>query len=91
MAELNLDTFSKIMDEFINEAHVQLLIDMPEGTIEANVKDNIGGGGVMQFYIILNAVESIFKDMCEQMELTDTDKLADSLVELLRDSIKGTR
>lgn len=90
MAELNLDTFGEIMDMFINDAHVQLLIDMPEGTTEARLKDNTGMGSVMQFYIILNAVEAIYKDMVKTMELDDSDDtLIDSLLDLLKQSIKG--
>lgn len=90
MAELNLDTFGEIMDKFINDAHVQLLIDMPEGTTEAQLKDNTGMGAVMQFYIILNAVETIYKDMVKQMDIDDSDDtLIDSLLELLKQSIKG--
>lgn len=90
MAELNLDTFGEIMDKFINDAHVQLLIDMPEGTTDAVLKDNTGMGAVMQFYIILNAVEAIYKDMVKQMDLDDSDDtLIDSLLNLLKESIKG--
>lgn len=90
MAELNLDTFGEIMDKFINDAHVQLLIDMPEGTTDAVLKDNTGMGAVMQFYIILNAVETIYKDMLKQMDLNDSDDtLIDSLLNLLKESIKG--
>ena len=89
MATMNIDAFDDIMDKFINDAHIQLLIDMPEGTTDAELKDNTGMGAVMQFYIILNAVEKIFADMCEQMELEDTDVLADSLCNLLNESIKG--
>ena len=90
MAELNLDTFGEIMDKFINDAHIQLLIDMPEGTTEARLKDNTGMGSVMQFYIILNAVEAIYKDMLNQMDIKDSDDaLLDSLLDLLKQSIKG--
>lgn len=90
MAELNLDTFGEIMDNFIHEAHIQLLIDMPEGTTEAQLKDNTGMGAVVQFYIILNAVEAVYKDLLKQMDLDDSDdQLIDSLLDLLKQSIKG--
>lgn len=89
MATMNLDSFGEIMDKFINDAHVQLLIDMPEGTTDAKLKDNTGMGAVMQFYIILNAVEAVYKEMVEQMELEDDGTLIDALLELLRDSIEG--
>ena len=90
MAELNLDTFGEIMDKFIKDAHIQLLIDMPEGTTDAELKDNTGMGAVMQFYIILNAVEKVYKTMVEDMQLDDSDDtLIDSLLMLLKESVKG--
>ena len=89
MPQINIDTFGEIMDKFVKEAHVQLLIDLPEGTTEAKLKDNTGMGAVMQFYIILNAVEQIFQDICVQMELEDTDKLADALCEMLNECMKA--
>lgn len=90
MATLTIDEFGGIMDKFIQDSHIQLLIDMPEGTTEARLKDNTGMGSVMQFYIILNAVEAVYKDMLKQMDLDDSDDtLIDSLLNLLKESIKG--
>ena len=87
MATLTIDEFGGIMDKFIQDSHIQLLIDMPEGTTEARLKDNTGMGSVMQFYIILNAVEAIYKDMVKTMELDDSDDtLIDSLLNLLKQS-----
>lgn len=90
MAMMSLDAFGKMMDQVIKDAPVKLLIDMPEGTTEAQLKDNMGMGAVMQFYIILNAVERIFADLCEQLDLEDTDLIADSLCDLLKESMKGS-
>lgn len=30
MDEMNLDNFGEIMDDFLKENHIQMLIDMPE-------------------------------------------------------------
>ena len=54
MAELNIDTFGEIMDDFIEKNHIQMLIDIPEGTNEPQIKDNAQLGGVVQFYILLD-------------------------------------
>ena len=92
MAELNIDTFGEIMDEFIKKSHIQLLIEMPEGTIDAELKDNTGMGPVMQFYIILNAVEAIYKELLSALDTDDADdQLIDSLLELLKESVKGEK
>ena len=45
--KMDLDTFGAIMDGVIKDNHVQLLVDMPEGTTEATLKDNTQMGAVM--------------------------------------------
>ena len=72
MATLDFDTFGQIMDDFIKEAPIQMLIEMPAGTTDAKIRDNTQAGPVMQLYIILNAVEAIYKSMCELLDI-DTD------------------
>lgn len=89
MAKMSIDEFGEMMDQVIKDAPVKLLIDMPEGTTEAQLKDNMGMGAVMQFYIILNAVERIYADLCEQIDLEDKELIADSLCNLLKESMKG--
>lgn len=63
MKELNIDTFGEIMDEFLKRAPVQMLIEMPEGTIEPEITDNVGLGSVVQFYILLQALCPIYKEI----------------------------
>lgn len=53
---MDLEKFGEIIDNFLKENHVQMLIEMPEGTLEPIVKDNIGAGAVMKFYFLLNAI-----------------------------------
>ena len=90
--ELTLDTFGEIMDKFIKDSKIQLLIEMPEGTNDATVTDNAGLGPVVQFYIILNAVQAIYADMLKLMRTDDEDgKLLESLLQLLEESIREGR
>lgn len=88
MDKLNIDSFGEVMDQFIKNNHVQLVIEMPEGTTEAKLKDNTGLGCVVQFYIILNVVGQIYKDLIEQADIKDTDGLADELCNMLKESMK---
>lgn len=67
MAELNIDTFGEIMDDFIEKNHIQMLIDIPEGTNEPQIKDNAQLGGVVQFYILLTAMKPIYKDIHDKL------------------------
>lgn len=85
--ELNLDTFGKMMDEFIEKNEIRMLITMPEGSIEAEIEDNCGNASVLQFYIVLNVIESIAKKMREDMGNIDAYKWAqvvDSLTDLIK-------
>lgn len=88
---MNLDTFGEVMDKFIKENEIQMLITLPEGSVDAEVQDNVNAGGVMQFYIMLNAFQSIVKRMKEDMKRADLEldeskweDVVDSLLSLLK-------
>ena len=86
---MDLDTFGEIMDGFIEKTHIQLLIDMPEGTNEPSVKDNTGCGAVMQFYILLAAIKPIATGMFALMEIdaAGKEKILDTLFNMLKTEI----
>lgn len=88
---MNLDAFGEIMDKFIRESEIQMLITLPEGSVDAEVQDNVKAGGVMQFYIMLNAFPSVAKRMKEDMKRADLEldeskweDVVDALLELLK-------
>lgn len=88
---MNLDTFGEVMDKFIKENKIQMLITLPEGSVDAEIQDNVNAGGVMQFYIMLNAFPSIVKRMKEDMKRADLEldeskweDVVDSLLSLLK-------
>ena len=64
---LDIDKFGEIMEKIIEKFHVQMLIEMPEGTNEPEIADNIGLGGVVQLYILLAALKPIYKDIYEKV------------------------
>lgn len=89
MAELNIDKFGEMMDEFLLETDVQMLIRMEEGTMQPDIQDNIGAGPVMQFYILLHALEEVI-DSFFATGLFDPDKkedLIDSLLQLVKKDV----
>ena len=55
---MDIDKFGEIIDEFLKVNHVQMLIDMPEGTEDVTIKDNVGMGPTVHFYILLQALTS---------------------------------
>ena len=88
---LDLDTFGDLMDEFIKQNEINMLLTIPEGSMEVKVQDNVNAGGVMQFYIALNAIPHIAVAMKEDMKRggleLDKDKwedVVDSLLSLLK-------
>lgn len=76
--EMNIDTFGEIMDRFIEENEVSMLITMPEGTHEPIIKSNMENAGhVMHLYFLLAATESTIDGMVKQFKdrgLNDFDK-----------------
>ena len=86
---MNLDKFGAIIDGFLKDNPIQMLIELPEGTLEPVIRDNTEMGAVMQLYIILNTVEAIYEQMVKEMELEDTEDLANSICDLLKESMLG--
>ena len=85
MAELNIDTFGEIMDKFIEENHIQLLIDIPEGTNEPQVKNNANLGGVVDFYILLAAMKPIYKDIHDKLlDHSRHEDFIDGILEMVK-------
>ena len=61
--KLDLDSFGNIVDKFLEENEVTMLLTMPKGTQAVQVKDNVNLGPTVQFYILLNSIEAICKEM----------------------------
>ena len=87
--KLDVDSFGEIMDKFILENEVGMSIIMPEGTIEPEIQDNIGMGPVMQFYIVLNALVDITKNVTDLMgiEKDSREDMVDGILGLVKKDI----
>ena len=83
---VDLDTFGLIMDDFIRENDVQLIVKLPAGQEEPQIHDNIGAGPVMTFYLLLNCIGPVFHDLMAILgeKATDQEKLADAMLELVK-------
>lgn len=86
---LDLDNFGEIMDRMIEEHHVVLLIEMPAGTTEAEIRTNMPGGGTMELYLLLAAIPTAVRHIVDQFRGVsfDGDKIADITCEMLRKDI----
>ena len=92
MKELNIDTFGEIMDKFIEDNPIQMLIEMPEGTIEPEIADNVGMGSVIQFYILMHALEKvssgmILRQLKGMLDPTKIEDVIDGMLDLVKNSI----
>lgn len=87
--KLDLDSFGEIMDKFILENEVGMSIIMPEGTIEPEIQENTGMGPVMQFYILLNALVAVVKNVTDLMgiEKDAREDLVDGILGLVKKDI----
>ena len=57
----DIDGFREIMGKFLKENDIKVLIEMPEGALEAEVKNNCGIPGIVDLYLLLNVLPSIFE------------------------------
>lgn len=89
---MDLDKFGEIIDNFLKENHIQMLIDMPAGTLEPIAKDNIEAGAVMKFYFLLNAISAVGKEMKKDMGISSDDteeweKVVDGILKLVKNDL----
>lgn len=88
MKKLDLDTFGEIIDGFLRDNHIQMIIDMPKGTLIPVLHENTGMGVVAHFYILLNALQVTFTELMDT-GLIDPEKKEDMLDNML-DMVKQT-
>ena len=86
--KLDIDSFGAIMDDFLNQAEVGLLITSPAGSDQIKVQENTGGGPTIALFFLLKSIRQVCQDM---VALTgkkwDAKKLADTIADLVRDDI----
>lgn len=91
MEKLTLDTFGEIMDQFLKDNEVCMLLTLPEGTLDVQVQDNVHLGSIVQFYILLNAIKPIcdamLKDMGIDRKSTEWEKVVDTLLGMIKDEM----
>ena len=90
---LDIDSFGKIMDKFVHDASVGVGVKKEENTDEWEIL-TAGCGAVMDFYIWLNGIKPLFREMSREMSATGqpllNEKLARSLGKLLFDELMET-
>ena len=91
MEKMDLDFFDEVIDRFLKENTIHMIITIPKGTLDVRVQDNTGLGSVIQFYILLNSVKpilySMFSDMGIDRKLAGYEKMVDALLGMIREEI----
>lgn len=65
---MDIDSFAEIMDKFLKENDIKMLIEMPKGTLKAEVRNNCEMPSVVDLYILLNALPSVLETVFDQIE-----------------------
>ena len=60
---------------------------LPEGTVEPQIQDNIGFGSVAHFYILLQAMASVFGSLRDLLDPSQVEQCIDTLLDLLKKDI----
>lgn len=93
MEKLTLDSFGEIMDQFLKDNEICMLLTLPEGTLDVQVQDNVHFGSVVRFYILLNAIkpicDAVLKDMGIYRKSAEWQKVVDTLLGMIKDEIMG--
>ena len=70
--KLNIETFGEIVDQFLTENEVNMLITLPKGSLDAQIQENINLGSVVRFYIFLNCINPIVDELAKELEIDKT-------------------
>ena len=87
--EMNLETFSEIMNDFITENECQMLITLPKGTQDAVIKTNLKLGPVGEIYMMLQAIHSSCGELFEKAKAGDDEikAMSTSICKLVYESL----
>lgn len=87
---MDLDKFGEIIDNFLKDNNISMLIEVPEGTLNPVIKDNTGMGPVIKFYILLIALKAIGKQLRSDMGITSQEEwegAIDGILKLVKNDL----
>ena len=91
--ETDLDRIGEVMDEFIRENEISMLITMPKGTQEPEIKSNVGDlGPVCHLYFLLAAMGNTMEDMIEMFDAVEhgefnREQFVDGMLDMIRENL----
>lgn len=86
---MDIEKFGKMIDKMLTDMEVNMLITMPEGSLDAVIKSPFSGtaGPTIDFYILLQALITVVRDLISEEGPVDPNKLED-MVDALLDLVK---
>lgn len=91
MNELTLDSFGEIIDNFLKENEIQMLLTLPAGSLDTQFKDNVGVGSTVQFYILLKAIKPIVDDIQKTVGIDpkshEWEQCVDTLLKMVKEEV----
>lgn len=88
---MNIDDYSKVIDELLTANEIKMMVTFPEGGMESIIKTNIPefDSAAIHFYLILHMAKKVFKELLK-IDVVDASKKKDileGLFEMLEDEI----
>lgn len=83
---MDLDKIGEIMDNLLKENRILMMIDVPKGTLDAEVEDNIGLSSVTKFYVLLLALIAVGKEIKKDMDINKEawEQVVDGILEMAK-------
>ena len=86
-----LDELGEVMDSFLKNNKIQLLVESPKGSSEWTTKSNIDElGPVVYFYILLNLMPIVFQKFKDILDENLTESFVDSVLDMVKKEIMET-
>lgn len=84
-----LDKFGKIVDDYLRENEVKLLVTLPKDSMEATVQSNMQSS-VFDLYILLYGLTAVIENLIINEGMLDgakTEQMLDAILELVKHDI----
>ncbi len=85
---LNLENFGNIIDNFLTDNDISMLVMMPAGTQKAKIVSNVNNmGPVIQFYILLAALPQVYSEFREILDREMEEDFIDKILEMVKSEL----
>lgn len=85
-----IDIFAQAVDEMLVENEIRMIIKLPKGSMDPEIKSTFSQvGPVIEFYILLHALKKVVSDLMS-MDMIDPDKeedMIDGMLQMVKDAI----